>query len=183
MEEPQTWGGEKITPGDGQLISAPSSLPHHLPPQKIQGIAPTGGQSSAKFPLTDSKAANPAGCWHCPDTQSPCSSSSSKSLSWEVLGQQIPELGGFGKSSYHCRALSEPHRDGESLDCPSRASPGAPRTCSSSTQPRDLLSCTQTSPTLHVPARSPTRIPQNYPGIIIRAGFTQVFPIFSHSQT
>lgn len=104
-----------ITPGDGQLISAPSSLSHHLPPWGIQGMAPAGGQDSAKFPLMDSTAANPrdAGTVRTRRAPSPAAAN--------------PGLGGFGESRCHCRALSEPHRDGESPVCPSRAAPGAPQ--------------------------------------------------------
>lgn len=120
-------------------------------PWKIHGMAPPGGQCSAKFPLRDSKAANPAGCRHSPDTQSPCSgSSSSKSLSWEALGRAA--------------VTAEPHGDGENPDCPSRASPGAP-------QHLQLVHTAPEPPQLHTnptsSSCSPARIPQNHPGLLL----------------
>lgn len=159
--------GGKITPGDGQHVSPLSSLIHHLSPQKIQGMVPPGDQDSAKFPSIDSKAANPAGCWHSPDTHSPCSSSS-KSLTWEALGR--------------AEVTAEPslnHTEMErALFAPAEHLLGLPDTCSSSTQPQDLISRTQATPVLGVPARSPARIPQNHVGSVIREGFTQIFPFF-----
>lgn len=157
MEAPRTWGGENHpwgwTADLSSSIPGPSSTPW-----ENAGDGPTRAQHSAKFPLVDSKAENPAGCWHSPDTQSPCSSSS-KSLSWEALGR--------------ASVTAEPSRShtemGRALFAPAEPSPGAPQ---------HLLSCTQTTPTPPAPARSPAGMPQNQPGFVIREGFTQVFPFF-----
>lgn len=55
---------------------------------------------------------------------------------------------------------------------------GLPAPAAPPHSPGHLVSCTQTTPALHVPACSTARTPQNHPGFVTGEGCTQVFPGF-----
>lgn len=111
LEAPWTWGE---SPQRWRAYPSPS-IPHPSPsilhpsstPWKTQGIAPAGGQGSAKLPSSDAKAANPAGCWH---------SHTPRAL---LQQQQIPELGALGGADVSAEP-SEPPRGQRALLAPAQ---------------------------------------------------------------
>lgn len=155
----------ELIPAPPSLIPAPPSFIHHPPLGKPRGWPQQEGRAQPSSPrvMPRQQIQRDAGTVTHPE---PCSSSS-KSLSWGLWEEQMSVQSPLNLPEGREPCLLQ-HRISS--------------TCSSSPQPRDLLSCTQTTPAPRVPEHSPARTPQNQPGFVIREGFISFSFFFTCSN-